>query len=523
LVPATGLTVSHEASSVIPQLVFEVIPKVPALPFVDPIDKLVGLTSRVKVVPIWITITVLLETPVPAIVNVALRLAEPVLALVAVTVIVPELVPATGLTVSQEASSVIPQLVFEVIPKVPALPFVDPIDKLVGLTSRVKAAPVWVIVTVLLETPVPAMVTVALLLVEPVLALVAVTVIVPPLFPAIGFTVSHEASSVIPQLVFEVIPKVPVLPFADPIDKLVGLTSKVKAAPVWVIVTVLLETPVPAIVTVALLLVEPVLALVAVTVIVPELLPATGLTVSQDASSVIPQFVFEVIPKVPVLPFADPIDTLVGLTSRVKAAPVWVTITVLLETPVPAIVTVALRLEEPVLALVAVTVIVPELLPATGLTVSQDASSVIPQLVFEVIPKVPGLPFVDPIDKLVGLTSKVKAAPVWVTITVLLETPVPAIVTVALLLVEPVLALVAVTVIVPELLPATGLTVSHEASSVIPQLVFEVIPKVPALPFAEPIDILVGVTVRVAVGVQFRAVADRVFEFVEPEVFFACI
>ena len=149
------------------------------------------------------------------------------------------------------------------------------------------------------------------------------------------------------------------------------------------------------------------MAPVAASEIAPLLLPDTGLTVSHDASSVMPQDVFEVIPNVPVLPLADPIETFDGLTDRVKEAPPWVTVTVLLETPVPATVTVALRLVVPVLALVAASEISPSLLPATGLTVSHDASSVIPQYVFDVIPNVPVLPLADPIETLDGATDRV--------------------------------------------------------------------------------------------------------------------
>ena len=86
--------------------------------------------------------------------------------------------------------------------------------------------------------------------------------------------------------------------------------------------------------------------------------------------------------------------------------------------------------------------------------------------------------------------------PAWVTVTVLLETPAPAIVTVAVLGVGTVFAEVAVTVIVPLFEPEAGATLSQSASSVTLQVVFDVILNVPADPEADPSEILVGDTTR---------------------------
>ena len=88
----------------------------------------------------------------------------------------------------------------------------------------------------------------------------------------------------------------------------------------------------------------------------------------------------------------------------------------------------------------------------------------------------------------------------WVTVTVLLVTPVPATVTVADLGLAPVFAEVAVQVIVPLFVPVVGDTVSQLPSSVILQEVFDVILNVPDDPDAEPNETLVGDTLRYVVG-----------------------
>jgi hypothetical protein len=84
----------------------------------------------------------------------------------------------------------------------------------------------------------------------------------------------------------------------------------------------------------------------------------------------------------------------------------------------------------------------------------------------------------------------------WVTVTVLLVTPEPAIVTVADLGLVPVLAVFAVTVIVPLFIPDNGDTSSQLPSSVILQLVFEVMLNVPLDPDPEPSETLVGDTFK---------------------------
>ena len=88
----------------------------------------------------------------------------------------------------------------------------------------------------------------------------------------------------------------------------------------------------------------------------------------------------------------------------------------------------------------------------------------------------------------------------WVTVTVLLVTPVPETVTVAVLGLVPVFAEVAVQVIVPLFVPVVGDTVSQLPSSVILQEVFDVILNVPDDPDAEPNETLVGDTLRYVVG-----------------------
>jgi hypothetical protein len=75
-------------------------------------------------------------------------------------------------------------------------------------------------------------------------------------------------------------------------------------------------------------------------------------------------------------------------------------------------------------------------------------------------------------------------------------TPVPTTVTVADLELVPGFAELAVTVIVALFDPLTGETVSQLPSSVILQLVLEVMANVPFDPEADPSEILVGDTVR---------------------------
>ena len=69
-----------------------------------------------------VTVTVLFETPVPVIVTVAVLGLAPVFSEFAATVIVPLFEPETGDTFSQLPSSVIFQLVFDVILNVPLAP-----------------------------------------------------------------------------------------------------------------------------------------------------------------------------------------------------------------------------------------------------------------------------------------------------------------------------------------------------------------------------------------------------------------
>jgi hypothetical protein len=91
--------------------------------------------------------------------------------------------------------------------------------------------------------------------------------------------------------------------------------------------------------------------------------------------------------------------------------------------------------------------------------------------------------------------------PSWITVTVLLVTPVPATVTVADLELDPVFAEVAVQVIVPLFVPDIGDTVSQLPSSVILQVVFDVMLKVPFDPEPELSVIVVGDTFKYCVKV----------------------
>ena len=89
-----------------------------------------------------VTATVLPETPVPVIVIVAVLGLVPVLAELAVTVIVPLFEPANSDTSNQSASSVILQVVLELRSNVPVDPEADPSEILVGDTVNVGSAPV---------------------------------------------------------------------------------------------------------------------------------------------------------------------------------------------------------------------------------------------------------------------------------------------------------------------------------------------------------------------------------------------
>ena len=89
-----------------------------------------------------VTVTILSATPVPVIVTVAIRETIPALAELAVTVIVPLFEPETGDTLSQSESSLILQLVFDVILNVPFDPDSCSRDIPDGVTDNVNPAPV---------------------------------------------------------------------------------------------------------------------------------------------------------------------------------------------------------------------------------------------------------------------------------------------------------------------------------------------------------------------------------------------
>lgn len=205
------------------------------------------MVTGVHSVPLWVTVTVLLETPVPVIVTVALRLAEPVLELDAVNVIVPSLLPATGLAVNQDTSSEILQLVFEVILKIPVLPFADPIITLDGLTARVKAVPFWVTVMVFVVLQ-PVIFTFPLL--KPPELAETVIIKVPFPLPEVGETVIHVASSDTVHIELEAT-VTELLPAGDVKFRLVGNTEREHDGS-WVTVTTLGVSPLAVIVMLAI-------------------------------------------------------------------------------------------------------------------------------------------------------------------------------------------------------------------------------------------------------------------------------
>lgn len=208
------------------QLILELIVKLPVL-FADaPTVKLDLLTLKYGSAPSCVTLTVFELTPDALIVTVADRELRDVFSL-AETVIVRLLEPLDGLTESQLLSSLIVQLVFELIVKLPEL-FADaPTVKLDLLIVRYGSAPSCVTVTVLELTPVPLIVTVAERELVDVFSL-AVTVAVPSAEPLVGFTVSQSASSLIIQLVLELIEKCSWLLSDELRLKLVGLTLRYK-------------------------------------------------------------------------------------------------------------------------------------------------------------------------------------------------------------------------------------------------------------------------------------------------------
>ena len=91
--------------------------------------------------PSCVTVTVWPVTPVPVIVNVAVRELVPVFAEFAVTVTIASFDPAEGDTSSQLTSSVILQSVLEDIVNVPFDPADDPVDIADGDTFRLGAIP----------------------------------------------------------------------------------------------------------------------------------------------------------------------------------------------------------------------------------------------------------------------------------------------------------------------------------------------------------------------------------------------
>ena len=124
------------------------------------------------------------------------------------------------------------------------------------------------------------------------------------------------------QLVFELIVKV-VAPAPDPTSWKKGVTDSIFIA-LWETLTCCEFEPDPDIVIVQILIVSNVFAAyVAVIVLLP--FPFSGFTVSQAASSVIVQLVFEWIVNV-VLPSPDPTSLLNGITA-IRSRPLWVTVT----------------------------------------------------------------------------------------------------------------------------------------------------------------------------------------------------
>jgi len=496
-VPLAGITVSHVASSITLQIVFEVTAILPVVPDPDPTVRLVDKTVKVGVAPDWVTVTSTELTPEAEKVTVALLGVIEVLALLVVTVTDPFPVPLAGAIVSHAASSFTRQLVFEVTAILPFVPDPDPTVWLVGNIDKVGVAPDCVTVTFIELTPDAEKVTVALLELAEVFALLVVTVT--DLFPVpfSGVTVSHVALSITLQLVFEVTAILPVVPDPDPTVRLVGNTDKVGAAPDCVTVTFIELTPDAEKVTVALLELAEVFALLVVTVTDPFPVPLAGAIVSHAASSFTLQLVFEVIAILPFVPDPDPTVWLVGNTDKVGVAPDCVTVTFIELTPDAEKVTVALLELVEVFALLAVTVTDLFPVPFAGVTVSHVALSITLQLVFEVTAMLLVVPDPDPTVRFVGKTVKVGVAPDWVTVTSTELTPDAEKLTVALLELAEVFALLVVIVTDLFPIPFAGATVNHVALSITLQLVFEVTAILPVVPDPDPTLRLVGKTVKV--------------------------
>ena len=192
-----------------------------------------------------------------------------------------------------------------------------------------------------------------------------------------------------------------------------------------------------------------------------------GITVSHDASSLTLQLTFDVTVNI-VLPDVYETCRSAGVTVKTGVG-AWVTVTVPVNPPPVIVIVPTLWLVDVFSVNAAVSVPLPLLLD--GLTVSHDASSLTLQLIFDEIENVV-LPDVYETTRLSGLIVNTGVG-ACVTFTVPVNPP-------PVTVIVPTLSLVVVFSVyaaenVPLLLPLIGLIVSHEASSLMLQFIFDVI------------------------------------------------
>jgi hypothetical protein len=212
--------------------------------------------------------------------------------------------------------------------------------------------------------------------------------------------------------VFEVILKLPVEPVAEATVTLDGATDKTGLTPDCFTVTVTEVTPEAENVTFALLEFKDGLLPDVVTVRVPLPVPYAAERLSQEASSVTFQAVFEVILKIPVEPDAEATVTLDGATDKAGLAPDCITVTVTEVTPDAEKVTFALLEFNDGLTPDVVTVRVLFPVPDAAERLSQEALFVTLQIVFELIVKIPVDPDAELTVRFEGETANVCPDPI---------------------------------------------------------------------------------------------------------------
>lgn len=161
--------------------------------------------GRPVLAPVWVTVIVWGDSPVPVTVMVPVRGDVSVFS-VQVTCTVALLVPESTDNCIQLRDSEIIQSTFEVIVRAAVLPAARK-DREVGETLSAGVVPACVTAMVWVATPVPEMVMFAVRALVLVLGL-HTTLIVPALDPEAGLRLNQEALSVTVQLVLEVIPRV---------------------------------------------------------------------------------------------------------------------------------------------------------------------------------------------------------------------------------------------------------------------------------------------------------------------------